>query len=186
MSYDEYVALVDASETQYEYVNGEAYATAGGTPRHSAVCANVLIALGNLLRGQPCRVYQSDLRVRVEATGMSTYPDVTIVCGPVATSPKDRVAATNPRVIVEVTSESTEAYDRGAKFQHYQAIPSLTDYVVVASDRERVDHFTREPDGSWRLWPIGPTAPRDVRITSIDATLALDDVYAKLDDTPIG
>ena len=157
---------------------------AGGTMRHSAVCANVVVALGAALRGSPCRVYQSDLRVRVEATGLSSYPDVTIVCGPAAPSPIDRHAATNPRVIVEVTSESTEAYDRGAKFQHYQAIPSLTDYVLVSDDRIRIDHFRRQGDGTWVLTPVGPVAPTSTRIDSVGVTLSLDDAYAQLDAVP--
>lgn len=184
MTYVEYEALVASSDVKYEYVNGEVFAMAGGTPRHSAICANVLIALGNALRGKPCRVYQSDLRVRVEATGLSTYPDVTIVCGPLEPSPKDRVAATNPRVLVEVTSESTEAYDRGPKFQHYQSIPSLTDYVIVSADRIRIDHYRRQSDGTWVLTPVGPVTPTSTRLDSIDVTLTLDDAYAQLDAVP--
>lgn len=185
MTYDQYLALVESSETKYEYVNGEAFSMAGGTPRHSAICANVGGALWTALRGKPCRAYQSDLRVRVEATGLSTYPDVTIVCGPVETSAKDRLAAINPRVIIEVTSEATEAFDRGGKFQHYQSISSLSDYLVVSSDRVRIDHYRRQGDGSWLLSPIGPVAPRATRIDPIEATLALDDVYAQLDDAPV-
>lgn len=186
MSYDDYVALCDSSPTKYEYVNGEAFSMAGGTPRHSAICANVLVALGAALRGRPCRVYQSDLRVRVEATGLSTYPDVTVVCGPIAPSAKDGLAAINPTVIVEVTSESTEAFDRGGKFQHYQAIRSLTDYLVVSHAERRIDHFRRGEAGTWLLTPVGPESPREARLASIDASLSLDDAYAQLEDLPIG
>ncbi len=181
MSYAEYAALVAASDVRYEYVNGEAFAMAGGTPRHSAICANALVALANALRGTPFRVYQSDLRVRVEATGLSTYPDVTVVCGPLETSPIDPHAAINPRVLVEVTGESTEAYDRGAKFRHYQGIASLTDYLVISADRKQVDHYRRQGDGAWLLIPVGANGTTSARIESVGATLSLDEIYAQLE-----
>ena len=184
MSYEDYVALVAEGEQKFEYVNGEAFAMAGGTPRHAAICANALVALATPLRGTPCRAYQSDLRVRVEATGLSTYPDLTVVCGPLWTSPRDPHAAINPRVIVEVTSGSTEAYDRGAKFRHYQALASLTDYLVVSSERAQIDHYRRQGDGTWLLIPVGPTDRTTTHLESLGVTLALDDVYAQLEGTP--
>ena len=182
MTYEEYLAFEEASDEKHEYVNGEVFAMAGGTIRHAAVCTNVVVALANALKGSPCRAYQSDLRVRAGTTGLTTYPDITVVCGPVIAAKSDRHAATNPKVIVEVVGGSTEAYDRGVKFDHYQTVASLTDYVLVTAERRRIDHYRRHTDGTWILSSAGPVEPAAIRIESIGATLTLEDVYAQLDD----
>lgn len=146
----------------------------------------MIVALGIATRGSPCRAYQSDLRVRAGTTGLTTYPDITVVCGPVIAAKNDRHAATNPKVIVEVVGGSTEAYDRPSnrmvKFDHYQTIASLTDYVLVTAERRRIDHYRRHTDGAWLLSSAGPIEPSAIRIESVAATLTLEDVYAQLDD----
>jgi Uma2 family endonuclease len=115
------------------------------------VMAELVVAL----RGRPCRAYGSDLRVRVDATDLSTYPDITVVCGSLETSVIDRHAATNPIVIVEVLSESTEAYDRGEKFAHYRRIPSLREYVLVSQHKPRIESYFKNEQGIWMLSEAG-------------------------------
>ena len=158
MRYDEYLALEERGEGKHEYVRGQIFAMAGGTPEHSALAAATIAALSAVLRGKPCRVYTGDLRVRIEATDIATYPDVAVVCGKLETAKDDRNAATNPVLLVEVLSESTERHDRGAKFAHYRHIASLREYVLV-------DLWDKE-DGVWRIRyrvvsrPVAPLAPR--------------------------
>jgi Uma2 family endonuclease len=148
---DQYLELERRSDTRHELVNGVMVAMAGASFRHNEVVANVLATLRVLLRGKGCRAVGSDQRVHVPETGLFTYPDVTVVCGKPEFHPKDPDTLTNPRVILEVLSDSTEAYDRGAKFAHYRSIPSFVEYVLVAQDALRVEHFRRLETGQWLL-----------------------------------
>ena len=148
-TYAEYLALEQSSNVKHEYLGGQIYAMAGGTPTHAALAAAMVgLIFGQLDNG--CRAFSSDLRVRVEKTGLATYPDVTVVCGPQQHATDDQDAVTNPVLIAEVLSKSTEAYDRGEKFEHYQQIPSLVQYVLVAQDRRAVEVWTRDEDGGWK------------------------------------
>ena len=124
-TYEEYRRFEDTNPARHEYVDGQILAMAGGTPAHARLQAAVLFALERRLEGRPCQPFPSDLRVKVVATGVATYPDVTVVCGSVETDAEDPRAVTNPTVIVEVLSDSTEAYDRGDKFEHYRQIPTF-------------------------------------------------------------
>src|SRR5262249_35971657 len=133
--YSEYLELEEASNTKHEFLDGEIYAMAGGSPDHASLAAAVTTALLNQLRDKPCRVFSSDLRVRVLATGLATYPDITVVCGTLERDPESEVTVVNPVVLVEVLSKRTETYDRGEKFDHYRHIPSLKEYVLVAHDK---------------------------------------------------
>jgi Uma2 family endonuclease len=145
----EYLALESASNTKHEYLDGQIYAMAGGTPVHAALQLAVPNLLFPQLRAGRCRAHGSDLRIRVLATGLATYPDVTIVCGPRELDPEDSNSVTNPTVLVEVLSQSTEDYDRGEKFAHYKRIPSLRQYVLVSPDEHRVEVWTRDAEGAW-------------------------------------
>jgi Uma2 family endonuclease len=147
---NEYLERERRSETKHELVHGVAVAMAGGTAKHNAIAGNLIIALGVRLRGK-CLVFPSDQRVHVEATGLFTYPDVTVVCGAPKFHPNGRDTLLNPRVLVEVLSSSTEAYDRGAKFAHYQSIASLEEYVLVTQASKRVEHYRRLETGQWLL-----------------------------------
>jgi Uma2 family endonuclease len=118
MTYAEYLAAETVAEVRHEFLNGEVWAMAGGTPQHGALAVSMTLALGAALRGKPCRGFSSDVRVRIPDTGLSTYPDLSIVCGELETAPDDKDAITNPTVLVEVLSDSTEAYDRGARCIH--------------------------------------------------------------------
>ena len=151
MTHAEYLEAEATSDVRHEFLDGDVWAMAGGTPEHSALAAAVLGELRNAVRDKPCRVFTSDLRIRVMATGLSTYPDVTVVCGHVETAPEDPLAVTNPAVLVEVLSEGTEAYDRGAKAAHYRRIPSLLAYVFVSQTEPRIEVNRRADAGRWLL-----------------------------------
>jgi Uma2 family endonuclease len=174
-TFAEYLALEAKSETKHELVNGEIFAMAGGTPEHSRLAANVIGELGSALRGRPCATFTSDLRVRVLATGLATYPDASVVCGRMEVDPEDKNTVTNPVVLVEVLSDSTEAYDRNDKLAHYRRIPSLRDYLLVSQHERRIEHYHRNDDGTWTLRDVGEGG--EVRLASIGCSLAVDAVY---------
>jgi Uma2 family endonuclease len=149
-SYDEYLAYERDSGMKHEYDDGEIIAMASGSPRHSALASRVNAALESS-RKPGCTAFQSDLRIRVLATGKATYPDATMVCGPLERDPGDPTGATvtNPTLIVEVLSPSTEQEDRGNKWQHYRLIPSLQEYVLVSQSHARVEWYLRLTSGGW-------------------------------------
>ena len=156
---------------------------AGGTPDHAALAANVVGALHGQLAGRPCRVYTSDLRVRVMATGLAAYPDVTVVCGELERDPESRVTATNPIAVVEVLSDGTEDYDRGEKLEHYQLIPSLRSVLLVSHRARHVWSWTRGDDGAWScLERVGEGA---ITLPGIGCQLSIDEIYrGGLSDVP--
>lgn len=147
-TYDEYLGFEASSNVKHEFLDGQIYAMAGGTPEHAALAAAVITLLGPQLRDGDCRPYNSDLRVRTP-TGLTTYPDVTVICGPRQIDGVDPLAITNPTLIVEVLSRSTEEYDSGDKFEHYKTFPSLREYVLVSHRARSVEVRSREKDG-WR------------------------------------
>jgi Uma2 family endonuclease len=175
-SFEDYLRLEDESAVKHEFLDGVVWAMAGGTPEHAAIAANIIAALGARLRGRPCRVYSSDLRVRVRATGLCTYPDVTVVCGKQETDADDKKNSTviNPRVLVEVLSPTTEAYDRGEKLEHYKQITSLEEIVLVAHEEPRLEIWRRE-GGHWIL-EVARTSG-SVVLRTIDCELPLEEVY---------
>lgn len=144
-TYDDYLRLLASGDTKLEYCDGEIFAMAGGTPAH----AELSVAMSTLLRGAlgGCKVYSSDLKVHIEATGLSTFPDVSVVCDELRTAAIDRNAATNPAILVEVTSRSTEDYDRGEKLSNYKQIPSLRAVLIVSHRRRQVTVISRTASG---------------------------------------
>ena len=146
----EYLDLERSSDMRHEYFNGEIFAM-GGASLLAQTCiarGNIVRRLGNQLQDRPCRICSADLRVKVDDTGLYTYPDVLVVCGkPELEQPGDTLL--NPQVVIEVLSESTEAYDRGRKFEQYRAVASIKDYLLVAQDKVLVEHYSRQPDGRW-------------------------------------
>ena len=149
-TYAEYLGYERDSGLKHEFEDGEIYAMAGGSRRHNALAARVTAALeANRKRG--CVSFQSDQKIRVLATGKATYPDATMVCGPIEGDPADPSGATitNPTLIVEVLSASTEQVDRGNKWQHYQLITSLQEYVLVSQSERRIERYRRLPSGTW-------------------------------------
>jgi Uma2 family endonuclease len=174
-SFAEYLAIDEASERKHELIDGIVYAMAGGSPEHARLAMAIGRELGVQLAGKRCEVYSSDLRVRVLATGLATYPDLTVVCDKLETDPENSHTVTNPTVIVEVLSPTTEKHDREDKYAHYRRIPSLRCYVLVSQDKRLIEVFTRNADESWIL--------RDYRdgqvpLSAIGCTLDVDRIYA--------
>jgi Uma2 family endonuclease len=176
----EYLRRESTSDQKHEYLAGRVFAMAGASPKHNLVCGNVIRALGERLRGRRCAVMPSDQRVYVEATALGTYPDVTVLCGPGKSHPDFPQSLVNPSMLVEVLSPSTEAYDRGAKFDHYRRIETLREYILVSTDRVAVDHYLRETDGTWRLTMArGPDVA--LRLPSLDVSVRLGEFYENID-----
>lgn len=146
-SFAEYLELEAASNTRHEFWNGEIYAMGGGSPAHAALAMSIGSALIPQLRGGGCRVYSSDLMVRVKESGLATYPDVTVVCGEVETDPQSPNTVTNPSVLVEVLSDSTAAYDRGEKLDEYKTIESVGAVSLVSQSSRRIELHHRGPRG---------------------------------------
>lgn len=175
-SFRDYLDVEEISPVKHEYLAGEIFAMAGGTPEHAALSASVLLLLGEQLRGGPCRPYSSDLRVRIRATGLATYPDAAVICGEVQKDPDSPTHVVNPTVIVEVLSPGTEEYDRGEKREHYQQLESLRDYVLVAADRPRIEVFSRSESGVWTHRVNGSGS--NAEIPSVSCRIAVDELYA--------
>ena len=181
-TFEQYLALERAQEYRSEYFAGEIFAMAGGTENHSLVASNVNRILGQQLRDRPCKVYTGDMRIKVQATGLTTYPDISSLCGKAEFLDELHDTLLNPQLIVEVLSPSTESYDRGKKFEHYRKIESLQDYVLISQDRMLVECFTRDSDGSWSMRDAS-AAGQSIRLSSLDCDLPLDEVYAKVEFT---
>jgi Uma2 family endonuclease len=174
-AWPEYLALERVSNVKHEYLDGQIYAMAGGTPVHAALQQAVPSLLFAQLRTGNCRAHGADLRVRVVATGLATYPDVTIVCGPREVDPDDANSVVNPTLLVEVLSPSTEGYDRGEKFAHYRRVPSLRQYVLVSPDTPRVEVWTRDDAGAWTS--IVSTDGDVADLASVGARLDVRELY---------
>ncbi len=171
-TYAEYLGFEASSNVKHEFLGAQIYAMAGGTPERAALAAAAITLLGPQLRGGECRPYNSDLRVRTP-TGLTTYPDVTIVCGPREIDGIDPLAITNPTLIVVVLSRSTEEYDSGDKFEHYKTFPSLREYVLVSYRERSVEVRSREEDG-WRTTVVHEGAIAEL---SIGARLDVRELY---------
>lgn len=179
-TYEQYVALEEESSIRHEYLDGEIYAMAGGAPDHAALAATII----GLLRSQlpaGCRAFTSDLRIRLPATGLSTYPDVAVVCGRTQRAPDDSLAVVNPILLVEVPSDSTEEYDRGEKLRHYKQLPSVRDILIVSHRERRLTLHQREETA----WVTTEARAREgVALARVTARVAVDDVYRdELEDT---
>jgi Uma2 family endonuclease len=172
-TYEQYVALEDASTIRHEYVDGEIYAMAGGSPDHAALAANVIRVLGGQLPSG-CRIFTSDLRIRIPATGLSTYPDAAVVCGGTARASDDRLAVTNPVLLVEVTSPSTEDYDRGEKLRHYTHLASVKEVLILSHREPRVTLHRRDGD---RWAALEAERGGTMQLGSLPVTVAVDDLY---------
>jgi Uma2 family endonuclease len=181
MTYAEYLALEQASPVKMQFIDGVAYAMAGGTPELAELAALLIVALSGLVRpgrGR-CRVYSADAKIHVLESGNSHYPDVSVVCGPRETAAHDANAITNPTLIVEVLSDSTEQFDRGKKFKDYQRLPSLQHYLLVNQDEARIEHFRRNADDTWTLSNAGPGGA--VRLPDLGGDLMVDEIYQAME-----
>jgi Uma2 family endonuclease len=172
----EYLAIERAAMTRSEYFGGEMFAMSGASWHHNLVKDNLAAELRQRLKDGRCRVTTSDQRVKVDATGLYTYPDIVVVCEEPRFDDDVQDTLLNPRVVVEVLSDSTEKYDRGKKFSHYQRIAGLQEYVLVAQDEPVVERYVRQPAGGWLLTTVrGLDA--DFELTSVAATVPLREIY---------
>lgn len=176
---EEYLAAERESEIKHEYFAGEAFAMVGASRRHNLIAANVIRLLGNQLLDRPCNVYPSDMRVKVSATGKYTYPDVVVACEEELFDDAEKDTLLNPAVIIEILSDSTEAYDRGKKFEQYQYIESLAEYLLVAQEPQRVEQYVRQGGSEWRYSEYH-RVDDIVKLGVIGCELVLKDVYAKV------
>jgi Uma2 family endonuclease len=174
----EYLAFERAAPDRHELIDGEVVAMSGGTREHSLIALNIGDELRAALRERPCEVFSSDMRIKVAATGRYTYPDVAALRGAPEFEDEARDTLLNPAAVFEVLSDSTESYDRGEKFAQYRQLPSLTDYVLASQKAMLVEHFHRQPDGSWLLRVCGPG--ERVALAALGCDLALDEVYLKV------
>ncbi len=177
-TYGDYVALELDSPTKHEFLDGEIYAMAGGSEEHSALAAEVLGMLGEAVGTGPCRVHTSGLRIYVEASGLATFPDGSVVCGPLEQhAPSPKATALNPSVLLEVTSDSSEEYDTGEKADQYRSIPSLRDYVIVSHREQRITVHSRTSGGEW-VTRVAVTGGR-VAVHALDTEISVDEIYRK-------
>jgi Uma2 family endonuclease len=175
-TYAEYVAFETISAEKHEFLDGEIYAMAGGSEEHTALSAAMVRLLGNIVVDRPCRVHTSGLRIYVESVGLATYPDASVICGPLQHhEPSPKATALNPLVLVEVTSDSSEEYDTGAKLEYYQSIPTLREYVIVSHRERRVTVHMRGSDARWAM--ADAVGGGEVVIPSLDAQLSVDEIY---------
>jgi Uma2 family endonuclease len=175
MTYAEYFAFEEKTPERHEFLNGEVFAMGGGTIEHARLIASVSVVLGNALRERPCSVYTAELRIRIRATGLTTYPDVSVVCGKPEKDSEDPCAIVNPTLVVEVLSDSTEAYDRGEKAAHYRHLPSLREYVLVSQHRPHIEVHRRNDTGRWELYES--ESGDMVELASVGCSIAVDEVY---------
>jgi len=176
---EEYLAMDRQSEYKNEYFDGEIFAMTGASRKHNLISVNVASSLNSQLTDRDCEVYASDMRVKVNPTGLYTYPDVVVVCGVPGFEDKETDTLLNPTVIIEVLSKTTEGYDRGDKFEHYRSIESLSEVVLIAQDKHHIEHYRRQEGGQWVLTETNNLQDR-IKLTSINCELALHDIYKKV------
>jgi len=175
----EYLRIERAAEWKSEYIDGEMFAMAGASPRHVLITGNLVAELRDRLRDRPCNAYVADLRVATDKARHYTYPDVVVACDPLQFVDEHQDTITNPTLIAEVLSESTEKYDRGARFERYRAVPTLSDYLLVSQERVHIELYTRQPNGAWilREWN---DRDAEIDLTSLQCRLKIGEVYAKV------
>jgi len=173
LSTDEYLAIENAAAFKSEFYDGEMFAMAGASPTHNFIKDNLIRGLGNRLQSGRCRTASSDQRIRIERTGLFTYPDIVVVCGKPEISMRDPLAILNPSVLIEILSPSTEKYDRGTKLKQYRQIPGLKEYILVAQDEAHAERYFVQADGTWSLMDVvGLSANLELAALGISVPLA--------------
>ena len=179
ISPEEYLELERKAERKSQYLNGEILAMAGASRAHNLIVGNLVREIGNQLRRGACEVYPSDMRVRVSATGLYTYPDVSVVCGAPDLEDEHLDTLLNPTLLIEVLSPSTENDDRGWKSEHYRRIPSLQEYLLVPQDEPRVERYRRQGEREWLLTEV-VGLDESVELASVGCRLGMGDVYERV------
>jgi Uma2 family endonuclease len=184
-SIEEYLRIADDSEQKLEYVDGEIVAMAGGTYNHSLIIANFVGELRNRLKGKPCRVLESNLRIGIPGDTRYMYPDIPVICGKPEFDPRDKkqLSVFNPRLVVEVLSPDSERSDRGEKFTRYRELESLQEYVLVSQVRPQVETYFRQSDGTWLFSPYAGIETT-VRLRSLEIELPMAEIYAGVEFPP--
>ena len=178
----EYLEFERLSEVKHELINGEIFEMAGAVKRHNQISANIIRLLGNQLLERDCSAFSSDMRVKISAAGNYTYPDIVAVCGEEIYEDETEDTLINPQLIIEVLSKSTEAYDRGVKFEYYQTIESFHEYVLITQEPFRVEQYVRKNENEWAYFEF--RKPENiVRLNSIDCEISLQDIYHKIQQT---
>jgi Uma2 family endonuclease len=182
LSEAEYLAIERAAEFKSEFFNGEMFAMAGVSHQHNEIKDNLIYEITSRLKGGPCRTYSSDQRVKIERTGLYTYPDLLIVCGRGEFDKEHQDILYNPQVIIEILSKSTESYDRGKKFLHYRRLQSLQEYVLVSQERKLVERFVRQADETWVLTTFEDPNGEFV-LATVPVRVPMADVYSGVELT---
>jgi Uma2 family endonuclease len=177
VSYAEYAKREKTSDVKHEFLHGELFAMAGGTPEHGALASVVNGILQNRLASGTCRAFTSDVKVRTPS-GLGAYPDISVVCGTLERDAEDDLSITNPTVIVEVLSDGTKDYDRGEKFDHYRTLPSLKECLFVSHRQPLLELRTRNENGTWEVSFAG--VGESIMLRSIDVPVQVDAVYRGL------
>jgi Uma2 family endonuclease len=179
LSEAQYLEIERAAEFKSEFFDGEMFAMAGGSRRHSLIASNLISKLRSRLKGKPCAVFNSDLRIKIEETGLYTYPDASVVSGPSKPVTNADDTLVNPVLLAEVLSDSTEAYDRGRKFEQYHKIPSLREYLLISQNEPHVELMVRVE----REWILREASGSNgtIELPTLGITLSLAEVYLKVD-----
>ena len=177
-SIEEYLEMENEAVEKHEYYKGEIFAMSGAGNRHNIISINIIVSLGNSLKGKSCQPYGSDMRIHIPENTLFTYPDISVICGDIVNSKDDEIAATNPTVIFEVLSPSTRNYDRGVKFMLYRAIPTLKEYILIEAESIHVEHFEINKEGLWQLKEYS-NVDEEITLESLDVKLLLKDIYER-------
>lgn len=178
--FEEYLATERNQEIRNEYVAGEVYAMTGAKEGHNLIVVNLASELRTRFKQRPCRVFANDMKVRIDLADACTYPDLVALCGERQFHDGRRDAITNPALIVEVLSESTEAYDRGDKFALYRRLPSLREYLLISQEHMAAELYTRQPDGRWLLSTFD-RAEQEIALESVDCSVPMAEIYDKVE-----
>ncbi len=183
LTVEEYFAIEEKAERRSEFYDGEMFLMAGASREHNVLTRNLVGELFQRLKGGSCEVFIADQRVKVSRTGLYTYPDLLIVCGEPEYAPDNKHTLTNPKLVIEVLSDSTERYDRTTKFRFYQQLPSLTEYLLVAQDEPLVEQYVRQPDDRWvRFDFVGLEV--SLALATVPAAVPMADVYRGVEFPP--
>ena len=180
---EEYLAFERSSPERHEYVDGDLFAMGGASERHNQIVVNLSGEIRAQFKGRSCRVYTNDMRIRIAGTNRYSYPDVAALCDQALFDDEQKDTLTNPRLIIEVLSASTEAYDRGGKFEYYRRIESLAEYVLVAQDKPHIERFARQSNDQW-LFTATSGLESVVELSSVGCRLSLAEIYDKVQFGP--
>ena len=176
ISIEEYLETENASLEKHEYYRGEVFAMSGAKVPHNTITSNLMIALGQKLKGKKCKPFGSDLRIHIPTNTLFTYPDISIVCGEVITLNNDEYNALNPTVIIEVLSPKTKNYDRGEKFKLYRDIDTLKEYILVDSQSLHIEVFRLNENNHWELEEYNETNSY-LEIKAINESILIAEIY---------